>query len=116
MQPPDVDARRALLCDNDAPMTHATSHDAPLRRADRSRHPAGPPLRFTWRRVTRLVARAQGPERIAPEWWHLAEGAAPRDYYVIEDAQGRRYWLYREGLYGEAGGPLPKWFVHGLSS
>ncbi|MCX7344224.1 MAG: DNA polymerase Y family protein [Alphaproteobacteria bacterium] len=78
--------------------------------------PDGPPLRFTWRRVTRRVARAQGPERIAPEWWHLAEGAAPRDYYVIEDAQGRRYWLYREGLYGETGGSQPKWFVHGLSS
>jgi protein ImuB len=78
--------------------------------------PDGPPLRFTWRRVTRRVARAQGPERIAPEWWRLAGGAVPRDYYVIEDEQGRRYWLYREGLYGETGGAQPRWFVHGLSS
>ena len=31
--------------------------------------PEGPPARFTWRRVTRRVVRAQGPERIAPEWW-----------------------------------------------
>ena len=36
--------------------------------------------------------------------------------HALEDAQGRRYWLYREGLYGETGGTQPKWFVHGLSS
>jgi len=33
--------------------------------------PDGPPDRFTWRRVMRRVSRAEGPERIAPEWWHL---------------------------------------------
>ncbi len=74
--------------------------------------PDGPPMRFTWRRVTRRVAKAQGPERIAPEWWRLSEGGTPRDYYAIEDERGRRYWLYREGLYGET---QPRWFVHGLS-
>lgn len=78
--------------------------------------PDGPPIRFTWRRVTRRVTKAQGPERIAPEWWRLTEGEHPRDYYVIEDAQGRRYWLYREGLYGETGAAQPRWFVHGLSA
>ena len=78
--------------------------------------PDGPPIRFTWRRVTRRVVKAQGPERVAPEWWRLTEGERPRDYYVIEDAQGRRYWLYREGLYGETGEAQPKWFVHGLSA
>jgi protein ImuB len=31
--------------------------------------PDGPPVRFTWRRVARPVVRAEGPERIAPEWW-----------------------------------------------
>jgi protein ImuB len=31
--------------------------------------PEGPPARFTWRRVTRRVVKAEGPERIAPEWW-----------------------------------------------
>ena len=40
--------------------------------------PDGPPMRFTWRRVTRRVVSAQGPERIAPEWWRLAEGASAR--------------------------------------
>jgi protein ImuB len=74
--------------------------------------PDGPPVRFTWRRVSRKVVKAQGPERIAPEWWRLAEGEGQRDYYTIEDDKGRRYWLYREGLYGEA---PPQWFVHGLS-
>jgi protein ImuB len=75
--------------------------------------PDGPPMRFTWRRVARRVAKAQGPERIAPEWWRLGEkDAQPRDYYTVEDDKGRRYWLYREGLYGEG---EPKWFVHGLS-
>jgi protein ImuB len=78
--------------------------------------PDGPPMRFTWRRVTRKVAKSQGPERVAPEWWRLAQGERPRDYYVIEDGEGRRYWLYREGLYGEADEGQPKWFVHGLSS
>lgn len=73
--------------------------------------PDGPPARFVWRRVARQVARATGPERIAPEWWHQTETSsyvlpAPqqqektRDYYCVEDTEGRRYWLYREGLYG----------------
>jgi len=78
--------------------------------------PDGPPMRFTWRKVTRRVLRSQGPERIAPEWWQLSEGQQPRDYYVIEDDKGRRYWIYREGLYGETGEMQPKWFVHGLSA
>ncbi len=78
--------------------------------------PDGPPMRLTWRRVTRKLVRSQGPERIAPEWWHLTSGERPRDYYHVEDAQGRRYWLYRDGLYGEDDGEPPKWFVHGLSA
>jgi protein ImuB len=73
--------------------------------------PDGPPVRFTWRRVARPVARAEGPERIAPEWWRGAP-ARTRDYYVIEDHVGRRYWLFREGLYGEE--TRPAWFIHGL--
>ena len=59
--------------------------------------------------------KSQGPERIAPEWWRLGEpDARLRDYYTVEDDRGRRYWLFREGLYGEEDGPPPKWFVHGL--
>ena len=36
-----------------------------------------------------------------------------RDYYLVEDEAGRRFWLYREGLYGRETA-APRWFVHGL--
>lgn len=140
--------------------------------------PEGPPMSFRWRRVRRRVVKADGPERIAPEWWRR-EGAPPgalsgasftekmnrkwlapkldpradagrikaarrdlerslaredspqgegrrapapkrpraRDYYRVEDAQGRRYWLCREGLYGDRDGEAgraPAWFIHGV--
>ncbi len=78
--------------------------------------PDGPPMRLTWRRVTRKIVKSQGPERIAPEWWNLSEGERPRDYYHIEDEDGRRYWLFRDGLYGDDDATPPKWFVHGLSA
>jgi protein ImuB len=72
--------------------------------------PDGPPIRFRWRRVLREVVRAEGPERISGDW---LGGAPTRDYYRVEDKDGRRYWLYREGLYGESD-EAPRWFVHGL--
>jgi protein ImuB len=104
--------------------------------------PEGPPARFTWRRVTRRVVKAEGPERIAPEWWRnpsLCKGeggqramssAGPvplpsppsfrgrerprqRDYYRIEDEDGHRYWVFRDGLYQES--ELgPSWHLHGV--
>jgi len=74
--------------------------------------PDGPPRRFRWRRASHEVARAEGPERIAPEWWRVGEDAATRDYYRVEDRAGRRFWLFREGLYGEA--QTPRWYLHGL--
>jgi protein ImuB len=73
--------------------------------------PDGPPERFRWRRVLRRVVRAEGPERIAPPWFNEDSGPT-RDYFRIEDDQGRRYWLFREGLYGEV--ETPRWFIHGL--
>jgi protein ImuB len=78
--------------------------------------PEGPPARFTWRRVTRRVVKAKGPERIAPEWWlELREmRGKPRDYYRIEDEDGRRYWVFRAGLYQEAAKDLPSWYLHGV--
>ncbi len=75
--------------------------------------PDGPPVRFTWRRVTHKVIRATGPERIAPEWWRAgAEGVAVRDYYAVENEAGRRFWLYRAGAYDAA--EPPRWYVHGI--
>lgn len=73
--------------------------------------PDGPPLKFRWRRVLREVAAIEGPERIAPPWWRGGQGPT-RDYFRAEDSFGRRYWLYREGLYGETA--RPRWFLHGV--
>lgn len=79
--------------------------------------PDGPPHRFQWRRTRYLVALAEGPERIAPEWWRLRsgalEGGRTRDYWRVEDRDGRRFWLFRAGFYCELGRP-PGWFLHGL--
>ncbi|MEO1198284.1 MAG: DNA polymerase Y family protein [Pseudomonadota bacterium] len=75
--------------------------------------PDGPPLKFRWRRVLHDVARAEGPERIAPEWWRKDESCPTRDYFRVEDAQGRRFWVFRDGLYHEED-RAPRWFLHGL--
>ena len=66
------------------------------------------------------MVRVDGPERLANEWWH-EESASPetmlsttppvRDYYRIEDRQGRRFWLFRAGHYEAA---RPRWYVHGV--
>jgi len=66
--------------------------------------PDHPPALFRWRARLHRVARAEGPERIAAEWWR-ADGPA-RDYFRVEDEAGARFWLYREG-------PVA-WFLHGL--
>ena len=76
--------------------------------------PEGMPRRFVWRRAVHDIARVEGPERIAPEWWRQPSSARLRDYYRVEDASGRRYWIYREGLIGDGRGGLPGWFMHGL--
>jgi protein ImuB len=73
--------------------------------------PDDPPRQFSWRGRTHRVRRAEGPERIAPEWWR--SDAATRDYYRVEDTDGKRFWVYRDGLYGiEAA--TPRWYLHGL--
>jgi protein ImuB len=76
--------------------------------------PDGPPRKFFWRRREHIVSRAEGPERIAPEWW-LKPQDLTRDYYRIEDAEGSRFWLFRAGPYTRAT-PQPDWFVHGVFS
>ena len=79
--------------------------------------PDGPPVRFRWRRVLHEVARVEGPERIAMEWWRDAQGnALTRDYFRVESKEGARVWLYREGLFGrEIKEPdKPNWYLHGL--
>jgi protein ImuB len=104
--------------------------------------PDGPPRRFCWRGMTYDVAGAQGPERVGTEWWREfppsahsrasgnpalggedqlgprlhgdeRQSALTRDYYLVEDEIGRRFWLYREGLYGRETAAA-RWFVQGL--
>ena len=76
--------------------------------------PEGPPRQFRWRRMLLAVTRAEGPERLAPEWWVPADKeAATRDYFRVEDGEGRRFWLYRDGLY-ERETDAPRWFMHGV--
>jgi protein ImuB len=115
--------------------------------------PDGPPRRFRWRRTVHEVARFEGPERIAGEWWRVRVSRLPdpppsvlrpkpgrdamdcddeelvdppetsptrpanplltRDYFRVEDVRGRRFWLFRHGLY-ERETDTPDWYVHGL--
>jgi protein ImuB len=75
--------------------------------------PDGPPARFRWRRALHQVAHAEGPERIAMEWWRSDRGEPTRDYFRIEDEKGRRFWLYRDGLYDRET-ENPRWFMHGV--
>ena len=77
--------------------------------------PDQPPAVFTWRGKRRKVVRADGPERIFGEWWRRPrEFQAVRDYFVVEDELGERYWVYRagDGVDPETGSHL--WFVHGV--
>lgn len=76
--------------------------------------PDGPPRWFKWRRTRYDVARHEGPERIAAEWWIRRDNAGlTRDYYRVEDVRGRRYWLFRHGLFG-AEKEFPHWYLHGV--
>jgi protein ImuB len=85
--------------------------------------PDGPPHRFRWKRKLHEVRLYEGPERIAAEWWqreggehgageHAGAGGLTRDYFRVEDARGRRFWLFRHGLYEEK--TQPQWYMHGL--
>ena len=96
-------------------------HTRPLKLLDRAERIAvlyashdGDPRQFRWRGKVHDIARVEGPERIAPEWWRAHGRTRLRDYYRIEDGAGRRYWIYREGLADDGRGGMPDWFVHGL--
>lgn len=52
------------------------------------------------------LALQAGPERIESGWWDGRDVA--RDYFVAEDGQGVRLWVFRER------GGVGRWFVHGL--
>jgi protein ImuB len=69
------------------------------------------PGRFRWRGRDHGVAAAEGPERIAPEWWldDPAWRTGQRDYWRVTTDRGERLWLYfAHGAALSAG-----WFCHG---
>lgn len=100
------------------PMRPLHLFDPPQRIEVLAEVPDGPPHHFRWRRTSHQVTRFEGPERIASEWWRAkdgnpAHGAPTRDYYRVEDIRGRRFWIFRHGLYnGEV--QHPGWYLHGL--
>ncbi len=85
--------------------------------------PDGPPMRFRWRQCLHEVVRAEGPERIAMDWWrrsvgesrsdHQKSAGLTRDYFRVETSNGQRLWLYRDGLYRDLG-QNTRWYLQGL--
>ncbi|GAA4299697.1 DNA polymerase Y family protein [Compostibacter hankyongensis] len=71
--------------------------------------PDYPPMLFVYKGKIHKVSKADGPERIEQEWW--IETGQQRDYYIVEDETGGRYWLFRSGHYDQQ---KPEWFLHGF--
>jgi protein ImuB len=71
--------------------------------------PDYPPMLFRHRGILHKIIKAEGPERIEQEWW-IATGEH-RDYYMVEDGDGVRYWIFRSGHYTGTG--PHRWFLHG---
>ena len=74
-----------------------------------------------------VVLQAEGPERIAMEWWRDRSGLVlMRDYFRVESREGLRVWIYRSWprlLEDEEQEDLKRefvlrrtigWFVHGV--
>jgi protein ImuB len=103
--------------------------------------PDGLPASMIWRHERYLINKASGPERLGAEWWRTGQrlqlaspepepkdepapfipdlalfeaDAVTRDYYVVEDASGRRFWIYRHGFH-RTGSPAV-WYLHGFFS
>ncbi len=76
--------------------------------------PDHPPKRFGWRGQMHEVIAGDGPERIYGEWWvRDGEVWAVRDYYRVEDREGRRFWLFRRGDGVEPETGDRSWWMHG---
>lgn len=77
--------------------------------------PDSPPRTMTWRGKRRRIVRGDGPERVFGEWWlRDAEFHAVRDYYVVEDDSGERFWVYRAGDGVDTTTGSHRWFIHGI--
>jgi len=73
--------------------------------------PDAPPSLLRLGRASWRVARAEGPERIAPEWWRDRPERPFRDYYRVELASGARLWVCRSGV--AVPGEATTWWLHG---
>jgi protein ImuB len=71
--------------------------------------PDYPPKHFIYKGKRHIIDKADGPERIEREWWR--DKGQHRDYYAVEDTEGRRYWLFRSGHYDSED---TRWFIHGF--
>ena len=71
--------------------------------------PDYPPMNFRYRGRLHKITKADGPIRIEQEWW-ITRGNH-RDYYRVEDEQGQRYSLFRQGHYDPG---KQNWFIHGF--
>ena len=82
--------------------------------------PDCPPAQFIWRRQRHRIRVANGPERVVEPWWRCRatpdEAITPgvRDYYVVEDDAGRRFWLMRRGDGIDPRTGDLSWFLQGL--
>ncbi|TPW32211.1 DNA polymerase Y family protein [Martelella alba] len=76
--------------------------------SDQAAQSRNPPARFTWRRIGLHTARAEGPERIAPEWWFDDPDwrSGLRDYWRVETREGFRLFMFHTPQ-------APNWFVQG---
>jgi protein ImuB len=72
--------------------------------------PDSPPMLFIYKGKIHQIKKADGPERIEREWW--LEKGEHRDYYMVEDDEGKRYWLFRLGHYSD--NKSHQWFIHGF--
>jgi len=71
--------------------------------------PDHPPKMFVYQGQRHEIVKADAPERIEREWW--MDQGEHRDYFCVEDKEGRRYWVFRSGHYD---GEQPLWYIHGF--
>lgn len=113
---------------------------APEQVAINAEVPNGLPASMIWRRENYRLVRGVGPERLGAEWWRSGqrlELAAPpdpdekaedkpyvpnlvpfepdavtRDYFMVEDGTGRRFWVFRHGAHRPD--QPARWYLHGF--
>jgi protein ImuB len=64
----------------------------------------GRPISFTRAGDVHRLPLCIGPERIAGQWWEGRDKT--RDYFEVEDSQGKRFWIFRVLQTG-------RWYLHG---